>query len=184
MDKKALKIAVVGSAKEELLSKEVCQLAQLLGKELAKQGFVVLTGAAKGISFFAVKGAKEKDGHTIGVSPATDIDDSKNYNVSNEYLDEIVFTGDGYKGRNVAMVRSCDGLISINGGFGTLNEITIAEGEMKPIVSMEGTGGSSDLIKEIFEKLNPAYPYFSTAKTIKEAVFKVTKFIEKKKADD
>jgi uncharacterized protein (TIGR00725 family) len=184
MSKTTKKIAVVGSAKEELLSEKVCNLAEELGKEVAKQGYTLITGAARGISFYAAKGAKEANGHTIGISPAVNKEDSKNYEVSNDYLDEIVFTGSGYKGRNVILVRSCDGLISVNGGFGTLNEITIAEGEVKPIVPIEGTGGSSDLTKDIFKKLNPNYPYFSTAKTIQEALMKIKQFIEKKEYDE
>jgi uncharacterized protein (TIGR00725 family) len=175
------KIAVFGSGKETL-DAHVYQTAEALGQEIAKQGFVLLTGAAKGVSFYAAKGAKTQGGMSVGINPAFDEVDVKNYNVSNDYLDVVIYTGMGYKGRNVITVRSCDGMIAVNGGFGTLNEISIAEGEIKPIVVIEGTGGSADITREIFAQLNPDYPYFATATNVIDAVAKLKKMMADKDA--
>ncbi|MEK0337778.1 MAG: hypothetical protein QQN41_10135, partial [Nitrosopumilus sp.] len=164
------------------LPKEIYALAEETGKEIIKRGHVLITGAAKGISAFATKGAKEIGGKTIGVSPTANNSEKENYEVDFEFLDEIIHTGDGYKGRNVIGVRKCDGMIAINGGFGTLNEITIAEGEGKPIVILEKSGGCCDIIKDIFEKLNSEYNYFQLVKTPKEAVSKVIDLIEKQRS--
>ena len=173
------KIAVFGSAKEDT-PKEICNLAEEIGKEIALKGHILITGAAKGISTFAAKGAKEIGGHVIGISPTTHDSEKRDYEVDFEFIDEVIHTGEGYKGRNVISVRKCDGMISVRGGFGTLNEITISEGEGKPIVALKGSGGCSDIVKEIFDKLNPNYEYFALARTSVEAVDKVIEMIKEK----
>ena len=63
----------------------------------------------------------------------------------------IVYTGFGYKGRNVINVRSTDLVIIFGGATGTLNEFTIAYDEGKIIGILEESGGVADHIKEIVE---------------------------------
>jgi uncharacterized protein (TIGR00725 family) len=63
----------------------------------------------------------------------------------------IVYTGFGYKGRNVVNVRSSDIVIIIGGAIGTLNEFTIAYDEGKVIGILQGSGGIADHIKKIVE---------------------------------
>jgi uncharacterized protein (TIGR00725 family) len=63
--------------------------------------------------------------------------------------DVIIFTGFGYKGRNVINVRSADVVIIFGGAMGTLNEFTIAYDEGKIIGVLEGSGGVADHIREI-----------------------------------
>ncbi len=171
------KIAVFGSARENL-DGEVYKIAEETGVEIAKTGNILVTGAAQGVSRYAAEGAKLEGGSVIGISPTLNDSEKETYNVSFENIDYIIHTGMGYKGRNVISVRTCDGMIIINGNFGTLSEIAIGEGEMKPIVAIEGTGCCAEVIEDIFKKLNPEYQYFSTAKTAREAVNEVVKLIE------
>ena len=63
----------------------------------------------------------------------------------------IVYTGFGYKGRNVVNVRSADVIIVLGGATGTLNEFTIAYDEGKVIGILEGSGGVADHVKEIIQ---------------------------------
>lgn len=170
------KIAVFGSAREDLDS-AIYEIAQKVGSEIAKTGNILITGAAQGVSCYAAKGAKLSNGNVIGISPTSNYKEKEIYNVSFENIDFIIHTGMGYKGRNVISVRSCDGMIIINGNFGTLSEVAIGEGEVRPIVVINGTGGSADIIKDIFEKLNPNYKYFSIASGAKEAVSRVIELI-------
>ena len=81
-------------------------------------------------------GAKEVGGITVGVSPAINLKEhinNYNYPYHPDIFDSLIFTGSGYKGRNVTLVRSCDAVISVMGMIGTLNELTIASDEKKII---------------------------------------------------
>lgn len=163
------KIAVFGSAREDLDS-AIYEVAQRVGEKIAQTGNILVTGTAQGVSRYAAKGAKLSNGDVIGISPTSNYEEKEKYNVSFENIDFIIHTGMGYKGRNVISVRTCDGMIIINGNFGTLSEIAIGEGEIKPIVAIKGTGGSADIMESIFEKLNPNYKHFSIANEAEDAV--------------
>jgi uncharacterized protein (TIGR00725 family) len=65
--------------------------------------------------------------------------------------DVIIYTGFGYKGRNVVNVRSADIVLILGGATGTLNEFTIAYDEGKIIGVLEGSGGVADHIREIID---------------------------------
>ena len=58
-----------------------------------------------------------------------------------------MFTGFGYKGRNVVLVRSVDIVLVVAGGMGTLNEFTIAVDEGKVVGVLTGTGGIADEVE-------------------------------------
>jgi len=106
------------------------------------------------LPFEATMGAKEVGGKTVGVSPAINFKEHvEDYKYSPDIFDSLVFTGSGYKGRNVTLVRSCDAVISVQGMIGTLNELTIAYDEKKIIGLLLGTGGASDLFLEVLRKM-------------------------------
>lgn len=141
------KIGVIGSgvsSDESLFNK-----AREIGKHIAKNDCILLTGGCAGIPFEAAKSAKENGGLTIAFSPAHNIQEHKEKFKFPADSDIFICTGFGLKGRNVPMIRSCDAVIAICGRIGTLNEITIAYDEKKVIGILEGTGGMSDKIKEI-----------------------------------
>jgi hypothetical protein len=99
-------------------------------------------------------GAKEVGGKTVGVSPAINFKEHvEDYKYPPDVFDSLVFTGSGYKGRNVTLVRSCDAVISVQGMIGTLNELTIAYDEKKIIGLVLGTGGASDLFLDVLRKM-------------------------------
>jgi uncharacterized protein (TIGR00725 family) len=68
--------------------------------------------------------------------------------------DVIIYTGFGYKGRNVVNVRTADIVLIIGGATGTLNEFTIAYDEGKIIGVLEGSSGVTDHIREIVRFCN------------------------------
>ncbi len=144
------KICISGSA--VIQDPLVKDKAKLLGQLLAKANAVVLTGATTGYPYYAGVGAKEAGGTTIGFSPALSYKEhTKKYRLPTDHLDLIVYTGFGYSGRNLFLVRSADAVIHIGGRIGTLNEFTSAFEDKKVIGVLLGTGGTSALINEIVE---------------------------------
>lgn len=132
---------------------DTLQKAEELGREIAKQNIVLLTGATTGTPYWAAKGAKSAGGLVIGFSPASsEAAHVKTYHLPIDYHDDIVFTGFEYSGRNWILTRSADAVIIICGRIGTLNEYTAAFEDNKPIGVLETTGGTADYIRDILEK--------------------------------
>ena len=65
-----MKIGVYGSASGEL-SDETKEKAREIGRQIAKKGHIVVTGACLGLPYEAVLGAYEVGGKCIGYSPAS-----------------------------------------------------------------------------------------------------------------
>jgi uncharacterized protein (TIGR00725 family) len=158
------KIAVSGAARTHVCSKEAVRLAEEIGREIIRQGCILITGATTGIPDFAAKGAKKEKGVSIGFSPAASrIAHIRKYKLPVSSYDVIVYTGFGYAGRNLLMTRAADGVIVICGRMGTLNEFTIAFEDEKPIGVMLGSGGTADKIQELLRS-----PFRGQKKTIYE----------------
>ncbi len=127
--------------------------AEAVGREIAKAGMTLVTGATTGTPYWAAKGAKAEGGLVIGFSPASsEVAHVKTYRLPIDYHDDIVFTGFEYSGRNWILTRAADAVIIICGRIGTLNEFTSAFEDNKPIGVLEGTGGTTDYIREILVK--------------------------------
>lgn len=149
---KKYKICVSGSAALDPCTPKAKELAKEVGRQIIKQGAVVLTGATTGIPYWAAVGAKEVGGFSIGFSPATtEKEHVRVYHLPTDVFDVIVYTGFGYAGRNLLLTRAADGVVTICGRMGTLNEFTIAFEDKKPIGVLEGTGGTADKIDYLFK---------------------------------
>ena len=95
------KICVSGASETGHCSKDAIAMAEATGREIAKAGIVLVTGAAIGIPYWAAKGAKEAGGMVIGLSPASsEVSHVKTYRLPTDYHDLIVYTGFEYAGRN------------------------------------------------------------------------------------
>ena len=87
----------------------------------------------------ASKGAQQAGGLTIAFLPGMDKAGA------NPYVNIVFPTGLG-RARNLLTARSCDVLIMVGGSVGTLNELTIAYAEARPVVILRGSGGWADKI--------------------------------------
>ena len=147
------KICVSGAAETGHCAKDALEKAEAVGREIAKRGLILVTGATTGIPYWAAKGAKSEGGIVIGLSPAASkAAHVKTYHLPLDYHDLIVYTGFEYAGRNLLLTRSSDAIITICGRMGTLNEFTIAFEDQKPIGVLEGTGGTADLVRGLLEE--------------------------------
>jgi uncharacterized protein (TIGR00725 family) len=146
-----LKIGVIGSGSSS--DPTIGELAYETGREIARNDCILLTGAGPGLPYEAARGAREEGGQIIGFSPALNLQEHvERYGYPTDLFDVIIYTGFGLKGRNLLLVRSCDGVVAISGRIGTLNEFTISYDEGKTIGVLKGTGGISDYIEDIVRK--------------------------------
>lgn len=176
------KIVVSGAAQLKHCCQGVEELSKEVGREIARQNCILITGATTGIPYFAAQGCKEAGGFNVGFSPATsEIAHLKTYKLPIEPFDVMIYTGADYVGRNVIMTKSADGVIIICGRMGTLHEFATAFEIQKPIAVFEGTGGTADKIRKIVTG-----PYRGVKKIIyeknpKELVQKLIALIKKEK---
>jgi uncharacterized protein (TIGR00725 family) len=144
-----LKIGVMGGATGDI-AREHLDKAHQVGRVIAKQGCILLTGACPGLPFAAACGAKLEGGLVIGISPGLSLDEHVyKYQSPSDFHDVLIFTGSGLMGREVVNIRSSDMVVFIGGRSGTLGELAIAYDEGKLIGVLTGTGGISDIVAEI-----------------------------------
>lgn len=140
--KNKIQIGVMGSCSDLKYSKNIEKWAEEVGYWVAKNGATLLFGAEKdfdSLSTAACRGAKKAGGLTIGMTYG----DGRI--VKEKSADIIIATGlvrGG--GRETSLVLSCDVIITINGGSGTLTEMLVAYQAGIPIVALKGSGGWSD----------------------------------------
>lgn len=149
-----LKIGVMGSATgpqiEDPKSREA---ARKLGQEIARRGHVFINGACPGLPNDALMGAKEAEGFTVGIAPAfSEYEHVHEYHSPHDH-DLIIYTGLGFMQRDIINIRSADGVVIIGGGIGTLNELTVAYDEGRPIGILTETGGISNSVPHVIEDL-------------------------------
>jgi uncharacterized protein (TIGR00725 family) len=173
-------IGVMGSAVDKG-SEHITDKVKEVGREIARHGCVLVTGACAGLPLDAAEGAKEAGGFVIGMSPAVDWEEHKTkFKYPYEHMDVIIYTGFGVKGRNVLNIRSSDAVVFVGGRVGTLNEFTIAYDSDKIIGILTGTGGISAHIKGIItacEKKSKSKIIYE--KEPKRMVERLLKYIEK-----
>ncbi|HDN59118.1 MAG TPA: TIGR00725 family protein [Candidatus Marinimicrobia bacterium] len=110
-------------------SKEACDVAYKVGKEIALAGAILICGGKSGVMEAACKGSIEHGGIAIGILP----DEEKSE--ANPYVTIPIATGMG-AGRNIIIARTCDCAIAIDGSYGTLSEIAHALSLGKPVISL------------------------------------------------
>jgi uncharacterized protein (TIGR00725 family) len=144
-----IRVGVMGSA-SELTAPGVAALCRRLGRAIAERGCCLLTGACPGLPHEAVLGARAAGGHVVGISPAASLREHVDAFSSpyHEY-DVLIFTGLGLMGRELVNIRSSDIVVVIGGRSGTLGEFAIAYEEGKLIGVLTGTGGITDVLRDV-----------------------------------
>ncbi|MBI5788551.1 MAG: LOG family protein [Candidatus Schekmanbacteria bacterium] len=143
----------MGSAAGEM-SGDIVEKAYILGQEIARNDCAIITGGCPGLPYAATQGAKSRGGVTIGISPGLNLNEHvQRYGSPTTDIDVLIYTGSGLMGREVTAIRSCDIVIIIGGRSGTLGEFSIAYDEGKLIGVLEGTGGITEIIQDLVEKL-------------------------------
>ena len=119
-------ISVIGSSSAKA---EHLELAEGVGRELARRKVMVACGGMTGVMEAACRGAKAEGGTTIGILPG------RRGSAFNEYVDIPIFTTLGYA-RNIIVVHTGGACIAVGGAFGTLSEIAYAMDAGIPVVGL------------------------------------------------
>ncbi len=141
MSKRKYQIGVMGSAADTKYTEEIEKIAEEVGGLIAQSGNITVYGAEKdydSLSTAAARGAKKAKGLTVGVTygKGKDIWDKE------ANTDVLICSGlERGGGREFVLVNSCDGIIAVSGGSGTMTEMLVAYQLNIPIVVIKGTGG-------------------------------------------
>ncbi len=120
-------IAVIG---ESHARPHIAELAEEVGRELARRKIDLVCGGMGGVMEAACRGAKSEGGRTIAILAGSDPLQS------NDYIDIPILTGLGYA-RNVIVVKTGMAVIAVGGAYGTLSEIGHALAEDIPVIGLQ-----------------------------------------------
>lgn len=151
-------VSVIGSAGS--ISKSLRMKVEELAAKLSRVGYDLATGGEDGTMRAVARGHYLAGSCTnlIHIRPNWDHDWQRN-----PYPASIVDTKLGMM-RNHLVVRVADVVIAVAGGAGTLNEISVAWLERKPIASLTGEGGWSERLvgESLDHKISHVIPGFAT----------------------
>lgn len=120
--------------------------AFLLGKYIAGQGWVLLTGGRNaGVMHSASKGAKANNGITVGILPGED------YYAVSEFIDIPIITGLG-NARNNINVLSSQVIVACGTGPGTASEIALGIKAGKEIILLSENEYSNNFFSSLDNK--------------------------------
>ena len=180
-----IKICVSGAAETGHCGLGSLEKAKELGREIVRQGAVLVTGATTGFPLWAAMGAKEVGGLSIGFSPASsEREHIEVYKLPVDYMDLIIYTGFGYPGRDLLLTRSADAVICGCGRIGTIHEFTIAFEDNKAIGIYEGPWEMSAELKEILEKAHRSNPKIVSGPDPKKIVSDIIALVKKDKINE
>ena len=176
---KKFQIGIMGSAADLDYSEEALEFAKNLGKLIAESKNILVYGAEKDYTSLSTEAAKEAskyNGITVGVTSG------KDKKIFGDYSPTVLINS-GLEiggGREFNLVLSCDAIIAISGGSGTLTEIAIAYQAGIPIIVIDKFGGwAKELSNKYLDKRNRIKCIKAT--TEKEALELALKEIKKRK---
>jgi hypothetical protein len=117
-------IGVIGPEKAD---KNQLEIAEKLGEDIAKRGYVLITGGAGGVMEAASRGAKNYGGITVGTP-------GKKRLMSNRYVDIEICTPVDIGDFIFAGILSCDLMLVIPGDAGTSAEFFMGIRNKIPMV--------------------------------------------------
>jgi len=180
-----IKICVSGAADTGHCGLGTLDKAKELGREIARQGAVLMTGATTGFPFWAAMGAKEENGISIGFSPAaSEKEHAEIYKLPLDYMDLIIYTGFGYPGRDLLLTRSSDAVICGCGRIGTIHEFTVAFEDGKVIGILKGPWETSTELQDIIAQAHRPNEKIIIGDDPKKLVENVIALVKKYKTDE
>ena len=157
---KKIVIAVSGAAEVAHCGPESLNISKEVGREIAKQGCILSTGATSGWPHAAAQGYKEAKGKfSLGLSPAAnEKEHTELYLLPLDSCDVIIFTGFGFPVRDILLTKSSDAMIIGCGRIGTIHEFTVAFESNMPVGILEGPWATDADIRDVIRNSNRTNP--------------------------
>ena len=157
---KKIVISVSGAAEVAHCGPDALNIAKEVGREIAKQGCVLSTGATSGFPHSSAQGYKEAKGmFSLGLSPAANEKEHTDlYLLPLDSCDIVIFTGFGFPVRDIMLVKSSDAMILGCGRIGTIHEFTVAFESNIPVGILEGPWATDKVIRDILRNSNRTNP--------------------------
>ena len=173
-------IGIMGSAADLNYSKKAEETAKEIGKYIAQSGNILVYGAEKEYSSLSTNAAIEAskyNGITVGITG------SKSKKIWGDFKPTVLIPC-GLEiggGREFTLVLSCDVIIAIGGGSGTLTEMAIAYQAGIPIIVIDKFDGWAKKLSNKYiddrnrlKCIKASTPKQALSKAIKEASKKVS----------
>jgi uncharacterized protein (TIGR00725 family) len=144
-------IGVIGGGRS--ISSDMVKMAEHVGQCIAEHDAMLVCGGLGGIMEAACRGAKKAGGTTIGILPIASKEEA------NPYVDIVIPTNMGIA-RNAIVIHSSDGVVAVDGSYGTLSEIAFALQLGVPLVTLESweldasilkTGSPEEAVNMVFQ---------------------------------
>ena len=179
-----VKICVSGAAETGYCGLDAFDKAKEVGREIAKHGAIITSGATTGFPLYAAMGAKDECGFSIGFSPAaTEREHVETYKLPMEYMDVIIYTGFGYSGRDLLLVRSSDAVIIGPGRIGTINEFAVAFEDHRPIGILRAESDTDELLELLIDAAHRPNPNIAFDADPKALVERLIEMVQKLKEE-
>ena len=146
---KQLQIGIMGSAADLNYGNDAENFAKELGRLIAKSNNILVYGAEKEYSSLSTNAAIEAskyNGITVGITG------TKSKKIWGDFRPDVLIPC-GLEiggGREFTLVLSCDVIIAISGGSGTLTEMAIAYQAGIPIITVSNFGGWAEKLSDTF----------------------------------
>jgi uncharacterized protein (TIGR00725 family) len=163
-----LQIGVIGSCSDLNYSRAAEEFAIELGTLLADAKCTVVFGAEKDVDSLptiVAMAAKNRGGESLGITY------EKGLNIFIEQAASVVVASGMVRGggRETALILSCDVVIALAGGSGTLNEMCVAYQANIPVVTVINFGGWSEKLAGTYLDERKRFRFLS-ASSPKEAL--------------
>ena len=163
-----LQIGIIGSCSDLNYSQAAEKFVAELGALIAKDKHVLVFGAEKDIDSLptiAAIAARQSGGEVLGITYEKGLKTYKEEAASVVVATGLVRGG----GRETVLILSCDVVIAIAGGSGTLNEICVAYQAGTPVITVSNFGGWSEKLAGTYLDERKRYK-FTAASTPEEAL--------------
>ncbi len=183
MKAQKITISVSGAAEIAHCGPTVIPIAKEIGREIARQGAQIVTGATSGFPMYAAEGAKEAGGFSFGLSPAASKKEHVEvYRLPLKAMDAVVYTGFGFPGRDLMLVRSSDAIVIGCGRIGTIHEFTVAWEANMPMGVLVGDWPTDEVIHNIIDNSDRKNENVIFEKDPKVMITKLIEMVRKKEA--